>query len=66
MKMICNQKINWSLENLPYNISSKILMQMDLKLNKNTWFQYLILLFQKELADRILNTILQNMVDYLS
>ena len=42
--------------NLPYNISSKILIKWIKMINKNFWFDKLILLFQKELADRILSS----------
>ena len=39
--------------NLPYNISTEILIKWILNLNSNLWFDKLILLFQKEVADRI-------------
>ena len=40
--------------NLPYNISTEILAKWILNLeNKNFWFDALILMFQKEVADRI-------------
>ena len=40
--------------NLPYNISTEILCKWILNLdNKKFWFDYLILMFQKEVADRI-------------
>ena len=42
--------------NLPYNISTEILSKWILNLNdKNLWFDYLILMFQKEVADRIIS-----------
>ncbi len=42
--------------NLPYNISTEILAKWILNLdNKNFWFDSLILMFQKEVADRILS-----------
>ncbi len=42
--------------NLPYNISTEILCRWVLNLsNKNLWFSNLILMFQKEVADRILS-----------
>ena len=42
--------------NLPYNISTKILSKWILNLDKNKfWFSCLILMFQKEVADRILS-----------
>ena len=41
--------------NLPYNISTEILAKWILNLeNKNFWFDALILMFQKEVADRII------------
>ena len=39
--------------NLPYNISTEILTKWINGLNKNVWFDNLILMFQKEVADRI-------------
>ena len=42
--------------NLPYNISTEILSKWILNLNdKNLWFDHLILMFQKEVADRIVS-----------
>ena len=42
--------------NLPYNISTEILCKWILKIkNQNFWSDYLILMFQKEVADRILS-----------
>ena len=42
--------------NLPYNISTEILAKWILNLNdKNFWFDILILMFQKEVADRIIS-----------
>ena len=42
--------------NLPYNISTEILAKWILNLdNKNFWFDSLILMFQKEVADRIIS-----------
>ena len=40
--------------NLPYNISTEILSKWILNLEKNFWFDHLILMFQKEVAERIL------------
>ena len=40
--------------NLPYNISTKILSMWITKLKNNYWFSDLILMFQKEVADRII------------
>ena len=39
--------------NLPYNISTEILCKWILNIKENHWFEYLILMFQKEVADRI-------------
>ena len=41
--------------NLPYNISTEILTKWIFNLKDNTWFDYLILMFQKEVADRIIS-----------
>ena len=42
--------------NLPYNISTEILSKWILNLKHNKiWFSYLILMFQKEVADRIIS-----------
>ena len=42
--------------NLPYNISTEILCKWILNLDKEKfWFQSLILMFQKEVADRIIS-----------
>ncbi len=42
--------------NLPYNISTEILSRWILNLkNDKFWFDYLILMFQKEVADRIIS-----------
>ena len=40
--------------NLPYNISSEILSKWIINLKNNFWFECLILMFQKEVADRII------------
>jgi 16S rRNA (adenine1518-N6/adenine1519-N6)-dimethyltransferase len=40
--------------NLPYNISTEILSTWITKLKQNYWFSDLILMFQKEVADRII------------
>ena len=41
--------------NLPYNISTEILCNWIINLtNKNCWFSKLVLMFQKEVADRII------------
>ena len=41
--------------NLPYNISTEILCKWILNLKENYWFDALILMFQKEVADRIIS-----------
>ncbi len=42
--------------NLPYNISTEILCKWILEINDNElWFNYFILMFQKEVADRIIS-----------
>ena len=43
------------LGNLPYNISTEILCKWILNLKEKTWFDCLILMFQKEVADRIIS-----------
>ena len=49
--------------NLPYNISTEILCKWILNLNdKKVWFQSLILMFQKEVANRIISS--HNCSDY--
>ena len=40
--------------NLPYNISTEILSRWIINLKDNFWFDHLILMFQKEVADRII------------
>ena len=40
--------------NLPYNISTEILSKWIINLKKDFWFENLILMFQKEVADRII------------
>ncbi len=41
--------------NLPYNISTEILLKWILNLGNDFWFENLILMFQKEVADRIIS-----------
>ena len=41
--------------NLPYNISTEILCKWILNIKEKIWFNYLILMFQKEVADRIIS-----------
>jgi len=40
--------------NLPYNISTEILSKWIINLKDDPWFDFLILMFQKEVADRII------------
>ena len=40
--------------NLPYNISTQILSKWIVNMNKNFWFESLVLMFQKEVAERII------------
>ena len=40
--------------NLPYNISTEILTKWIMNLKDNFWFENLVLMFQKEVADRII------------
>ena len=40
--------------NLPYNISTEILTKWIINLKNNFWFDSLVLMFQKEVADRII------------
>ena len=41
--------------NLPYNISTEILSKWIINLKDNFWFDHLILMFQKEVAERIIS-----------
>ena len=41
--------------NLPYNISTEILSKWILNIKEKVWFDCLILMFQKEVADRIIS-----------
>ena len=53
-KKIDNEKLI-VFGNLPYNISTEILSKWIMNLDKNNfWFECLILMFQKEVADRII------------
>ena len=40
--------------NLPYNISTEILSKWIINIDKKFWFESLVLMFQKEVADRII------------
>ena len=51
---ISDQKLS-VFGNLPYNISTEILSKWILNLGSNFWFESLILMFQKEVADRIIS-----------
>ena len=48
-----NEKIT-VFGNLPYNISTEIICRWVLNLNEICWFDELVLMFQKEVADRII------------
>jgi 16S rRNA (adenine1518-N6/adenine1519-N6)-dimethyltransferase len=48
--------------NLPYNISTEILSRWIINLKDNFWFDHLILMFQKEVANRIIAKV--NTSDY--
>ena len=50
---ISNQKLT-VFGNLPYNISTEILSKWIINIGTNFWFENLILMFQKEVADRII------------
>ena len=41
--------------NLPYNISTEILCKWILNIEEKIWFDHLVLMFQKEVADRIIS-----------
>ena len=51
---LCDDKIT-VFGNLPYNISTEILSKWIVNLKNNFWFDHLILMFQKEVADRIIS-----------
>jgi 16S rRNA (adenine1518-N6/adenine1519-N6)-dimethyltransferase len=50
---ISNQKLT-VFGNLPYNISTEILSKWIINIGTNFWFESLVLMFQKEVADRII------------
>ena len=52
-KLLFNEKIK-VFGNLPYNISTEILSKWITNLKDNFWFDCLILMFQKEVANRII------------
>ena len=49
---LCQNKVT-VFGNLPYNISTEILSKWIINLNDKIWFDCLILMFQKEVAERI-------------
>ncbi|WP_415321306.1 16S rRNA (adenine(1518)-N(6)/adenine(1519)-N(6))-dimethyltransferase RsmA [Candidatus Pelagibacter sp. Uisw_092] len=49
---ISNEKLT-VFGNLPYNISTEILSKWIININNNFWFEKLVLMFQKEVAERI-------------
>ena len=51
---LLNTSILTVFGNLPYNISTEILCKWILNVKENYWFECLILMFQKEVADRII------------
>ena len=54
-KKLCKDKLI-VFGNLPYNISTEILIKWIMNMHyKKSWFDYLILMFQKEVADRIIS-----------
>ena len=52
-KLLFNEKVV-VFGNLPYNISTEILSKWIINSNNNFWFDHLVLMFQKEVADRII------------
>ena len=50
---ISNEKLT-VFGNLPYNISTEILSKWIINLDKKVWFENLVLMFQKEVAERII------------
>ncbi len=53
--LLTNEKLT-VFGNLPYNISTELLRKWIVSISKNEpWFDYLILMFQKEVADRIIS-----------
>ena len=51
---ISDQKLS-VFGNLPYNISTEILSKWIVNIGSNFWFESLVLMFQKEVADRIIS-----------
>ena len=52
-KSLSSEKIT-VFGNLPYNISTEILSRWIVNLKTDFWFDHLVLMFQKEVADRII------------
>ena len=52
-RSLFKEKVN-VFGNLPYNISTEILSKWIINLKKDFWFENLVLMFQKEVADRII------------
>ena len=52
--LLFNEKVT-VFGNLPYNISTEILSRWIINLKENFWFDNLVLMFQKEVADRIIS-----------
>ena len=50
---LTNEKVT-VFGNLPYNISTEILSKWIINSKNNFWFDHLVLMFQKEVADRII------------
>ena len=51
---LTNEKVT-VFGNLPYNISTEILSKWIINSKNNFWFDHLVLMFQKEVADRIIS-----------
>ena len=51
---LINEKVT-VFGNLPYNISTEILSNWIINSKNNFWFDHLVLMFQKEVADRIIS-----------
>jgi len=51
--LLINEKVT-VFGNLPYNISTEILSKWIINLKDDYWFDHLVLMFQKEVADRII------------
>ena len=52
--LLFNEKVT-VFGNLPYNISTEILSKWIINLKDKFWFDHLVLMFQKEVADRIIS-----------